>query len=175
MSERKMSHKFSTRYNPLYATWHTMKERCYLKTYHKYPDYGGRGIKICDEWLGKEGFKNFCKWSLSYGWHRGLSLDRIDNDGDYCPDNCRWVTIEIQNNNKRTNRRVIFWDMEFTIPQLAQFVDVDYEYLRKCIIDNNMAINDAVDKSVEKAKPYVPYRQLNSVVKKRKSRKRITA
>ena len=78
-----------------------MKSRCYNPNSCNYKNYGARGIKICDEWLGKDGYNNFKKWSLENGYKKELSLDKIDNNGNYSPNNCRWTTRRIQNINKR--------------------------------------------------------------------------
>ena len=88
-------------YNNLYRRYMDMKGRCYNHNNCNYKHYGARGIKICDEWLGKDGYKNFEKWSLENGYKKELSLDKIDNNGNYSPDNCRWATKRIQNINKR--------------------------------------------------------------------------
>lgn len=88
----------------IYQVHKHMKERCY-KEYHKsYNDYGGRGIKVCDEWLNKDGgFENFYKWAIENGYSENLTLDRKDVNGNYEPDNCRWVDNLTQCNNKRNN------------------------------------------------------------------------
>ena len=78
-----------------------MKSRCYNKNKKNYKYYGGRGIKVCDEWLGKNGYNNFKKWALENGYKKELSIDKRNNDGNYSPDNCRWVNQRIQNINKR--------------------------------------------------------------------------
>ena len=79
-----------------------MKSRCLNPKNDRYKDYGGRGIKICDEWLGKYvGFNNFCKWAFENGYSESLTLDRIDNDGNYCPENCRWADTITQRRNSR--------------------------------------------------------------------------
>ncbi len=78
-----------------------MKRRCYYPNVEAYPLYGGRGIIICQEWLDDP--DAFVKWSLDSGFHRDLQIDRIDNDGGYSPDNCRWVTSRVQNRNTRGN------------------------------------------------------------------------
>jgi hypothetical protein len=93
------SHK---RYDKLYHTWNSMKSRCYSQKCKDYKHYGARGIKICDEWLSD--FLSFRAWSLSHGFANDLTIDRIDVDGDYCPDNCRWTTIAEQNRNKTTTK-----------------------------------------------------------------------
>ena len=86
----------------LYGIYCGMKARCYNKNRKSYKDYGGRGIKVCDEWLND--FEAFRNWAFKNGYSNDLSIDRIDNDGDYEPDNCRWVNRKQQNRNKRTNR-----------------------------------------------------------------------
>lgn len=83
----------------LYGIWNHMKTRCYRKSYHAFRHYGGRGIRICDEW--RNNFDAFQDWAMSNGYEEHLSIDRINTDGNYSPDNCRWVTMADQNKNKR--------------------------------------------------------------------------
>ncbi|MBQ0113389.1 MAG: hypothetical protein KBT03_09690 [Bacteroidales bacterium] len=81
-----------------------MKQRCYNKNCIEYKHYGYRGIKICDEWMDKEnGFKNFIDWSFANGYKENLTIDRIDNDKGYYPENCRWTTYKEQRENSRNN------------------------------------------------------------------------
>lgn len=85
----------------LYRTYQRMKNRCYRKNYPQYNNYGGRGIKVCDEWLND--FLTFKNWSLENGYKEGLSIDRINPNGNYEPNNCRWITMFEQASNKRNN------------------------------------------------------------------------
>ena len=85
----------------IYRIYKGMKERCLNKNIKLYEYYGGRGIGICPEWLGKDGFINFYNWSMENGYSDMLSIDRINPNSDYSPQNCRWVTDEIQQRNKR--------------------------------------------------------------------------
>lgn len=85
----------------LYNSWQNMKARCLRKSNPKYKRYGGRGISICNEWLD---IKGFSKWAIENGWKEGLTIDRIDNDGNYCPENCRWVSVNENSRKKRTTK-----------------------------------------------------------------------
>ena len=88
----------------LYRIWANMKNRCLnKKDEYKYSRYGGRGIAICEEWLD---FDAFCEWALSSGYAEDLTLDRLNNDGNYCPANCRWVPMSIQSKNRSSTHWV---------------------------------------------------------------------
>jgi hypothetical protein len=86
-----------------YVKWAEMKARCYRKSHKRYDLWGGRGIRVSEEWLV---FKNFQKWCLDT-FEEGKTLDRIDNDGNYCPNNCRWATHSEQMKNRRQTPRLI--------------------------------------------------------------------
>ncbi len=88
--------------HPLYKTWGKMKERCYNQKYKSYKNYGGRGITVCEEW--KHDPKTFVEWCLAHGWQKGLLIDRRDNEGNYSPDNCRFVDAGLSARNKRLLR-----------------------------------------------------------------------
>ena len=100
MNKRNYKHGFYG--TKLYRAWDAMKQRC-LNVKHKfYKDYGGRGIKVCTEWLDKDtGFAKFRDWSLSNGYTDNLEIDRINNGGNYEPSNCRWTTHTNNNRNRR--------------------------------------------------------------------------
>lgn len=85
-----------TRLNKIYEH---MKDRCYNPKHDHYKYYGARGIRVCSEW--RESYKVFKVWALSHGYTDKLTIDRIDNDKDYCPENCRWITLQAQYDNTR--------------------------------------------------------------------------
>lgn len=88
--------------SPVYGVWSKMKNRCCWSGSSSYHRYGGRGISICDEWLND--FQAFHDWAMSSGYREGLQIDRIDNDGGYCPENCRWVTVAENSRNRSTSK-----------------------------------------------------------------------
>ena len=97
MSER---HGFSG--HPLHGVWTGLKERCLNKNNRDFHYYGGRGITVCEEWENNS--KSFIFWALENGWKRGLTIDRIDNDKGYSPENCRFVTRAENNRNQRPHK-----------------------------------------------------------------------
>lgn len=114
-----------------------MKNRCYNPNFIQFKDYGGRGITVCDEWVNKEkvntgktlatkGWLAFQKWALSHGYRDDLSIDRIDYNKGYSPENCRWSCRKVQNNNKRDNHLVTYKGKTQTIAQWCEELKLPY-------------------------------------------------
>ena len=97
-----MNRKHNLTNTRLYNTWSKLKDRVLNPKSKDYYNYGGRGITICDEW--KNDFMTFYNWAMSNRYSDELSIDRIDNDGNYCPENCRWATRTIQQRNQRMQK-----------------------------------------------------------------------
>lgn len=108
-----------------------MQRRCYNPNDVMYKYYGGRGIKICDEW--RYNHPEFVAWALANGYGNDMTIDRIDNNGDYCPENCRWVTMKEQNNNKRNNRYLTVDGVTKTCAQWADVLKIKQQYVANWI------------------------------------------
>lgn len=109
----------------IYETWQGMKGRCYNKHDARYNNYGGRGITVCDEW--KEDFNAFYNWSLENGYSDNLTIDRINVDGNYEPDNCRWTDLKTQCNNRTTNINITIGNSTKTLTEWCEIFKVDYK------------------------------------------------
>lgn len=108
----------------LYNIWSGMKKRCYNENDPKYNNYGGRGITICNEW--KDDFRKFKDWAVENGYADGLTIDRINNDGNYEPSNCRWSNFVEQNNNRRSNKNITFNGETHNLKQWCEKLSIPY-------------------------------------------------
>lgn len=111
-------------YTRVYRIYAKMLRRCFVPDDPRYPDYGGRGITMCDEW--KNSFVAFSEWAYANGYADNLTIDRIDNDGDYCPENCRWGNKYEQANNKRNNRVFTYKGKTQTLARWCKEYDMPY-------------------------------------------------
>ena len=107
----------------IYGIWQGIKKRCYNPHEARYDRYGGRGIKMCDEW--RESFQAFYDWATENGYEETLSIDRIDNNGDYCPENCRWSDTQEQARNRSSNIRITIGNATKTLTEWCEIFEVD--------------------------------------------------
>ena len=125
IGERTRKHgDFGTR---LYGIWATMKRRCYNSNTKFYHDYGGRGITVCDEWQEYIPFK---EWALANGYEDSLTIDRIDVNGNYCPENCRWITQREQCYNTRKTRFVEYNGKNYTLKEISEITGLKIRTIR---------------------------------------------
>lgn len=120
-------------YYKLYHTWLHIKERCYNNKSKSYGNYGGRGIKMCEEW--KNNYNSFKKWSLEHGFNLAtnpldMTIDRIDVNGDYSPNNCRWIGMKVQANNKRNNIHFTINGQDYTPNEASKLFNIKASTIR---------------------------------------------
>jgi hypothetical protein len=112
---------------PEYLTWSRMRERCTSVRHKSYPRYGGRGIKVCEQW---NSFANFLA-DMGLRPSAKHSLDRIDNDGNYSPENCRWATVKEQSRNRRNNHHITFNSKTATLQEWADSLNMSCHALSR--------------------------------------------
>lgn len=110
----------------LYRIWCGIKTRCFNPDDHAYKNYGGRGITLCKEWLD---YKNFYNWAISSGYRDNLTIERIDNDGDYEPCNCTWIPRSKQAHNRKTSFRVTYRGETKVLSEWASVLQLNYQML----------------------------------------------
>lgn len=144
MVPKEFKHLQNTR---LFSIWRGMMNRCYLKSKCNYRYYGGRGIKVCDDWneTWHRGFLRFYDWAIKSGYKDGLTLDRIDVNGDYCPENCRWVTWEVQVENRRDNSIKIEYNGEKrNLKEWCRLFGMNYSTIRNRIKTRGLSFEEAL-------------------------------
>lgn len=127
----------------LHHIWANMRYRCNNPKCHQYDDYGGRGIKVCEEWSDYEAFRD---WALNNGYSDDLSVDRIDVDGDYEPSNCRWADNKTQSNNKRDSRKITYNGETHTIAEWSRITGISW-----VVIDYRIKSGWSIEKTLTKA------------------------
>lgn len=137
----KNTKKYSQQVAKVHKAWVNMKSRCYSEKSEYYKHYGGRGIKVCDRWL--ESFENFYE-DMGDKPSKDHSLDRIDNDGDYCPENCRWATWEEQANNRSNNRTVNIKGKSKTLAEWCREYDIDQRLVSSRVSGLGWSYEDAL-------------------------------
>lgn len=137
----------------LYNIWRGMKKRCYVPNDTSYKHYGAKGIKVCDEWL--ESYEAFRDWSMKNGYKPHLTLDRINNEKEYSPENCRWENWVTQGRNRTNNVRVKFKGKSMTLSQIAEELGESKEmiwYRHKHGIDFEQS-KKGIEENLQGAKP----------------------
>lgn len=148
LASKKKNTKHGMRFTRIYRTWCNMKDRCLNSHSQQYCNYGGRGIRVCDEWLE---FKNFYRDMGNQP--DGMTIERIDVNGGYCKENCVWATVSEQANNKRTNRNVTYGGKTMTISQWEKEMGVKAGLLRDRICRFGWTVERAMtEKPHEKRK-----------------------
>lgn len=139
-NKHKLRQKYATldsrsqsKYHKLYTAWKHIKRRCYSPNEKEYDCYGGRGIKLCDEW--KNNYQAFKNWSLSHGFHQtanphDMTIDRINVNGNYEPNNCRWVNMLVQSRNRTITLKTVLNGKEMSLKELADTYNLKYQTVR---------------------------------------------
>ena len=135
-----MSYKATPEYN----SWCAMKQRCYYKSNNRYDRYGGRGIVVCDRW--KTNFQNFLE-DMGKRPSPKHSIDRINNDGNYEPSNCRWAS-NLEQSNNRSNRIIDYNGLSLTIREWSSKLGISYKTLRQRIFVYNWPVDKAINTKV---------------------------
>lgn len=129
-------------------TYTAMKSRCYNSNDKSYKYYGGRGIKICKEWLDNR--KSFFEWALKNGYQDDLTIDRINVNGNYEPSNCRWVTMKKQCQNKNNNRNICYKGETHTLAEWSTLKGIKYFTLRSRLDNYGWSIEKALETEVKR-------------------------
>lgn len=132
-----------------YTTWQGILQRCTNPNYHKYPTYGGRGIRVCDQWQGEHGYENFLRDMGEAP--EGMSIERENNNGNYEPGNCRWATRAEQARNQRSNIRIEFRGRSMILVDWANEIGITYGALKYRL--KNWPIEKALTHPAREARP----------------------
>lgn len=133
--------KHGLKQHPLYDVWIKIKSRCLKNTDKDYIDYGGRGIKVYPDW--EDDFKSFYDWAIQNGWQSGLEIDRKNNNGDYDPENCRFVTHSVNMRNTRRNNNITFRGETKCLAEWSEILGIKRYTLFGRIFNYGWSIEDA--------------------------------
>ena len=136
----------------LYSTWLGMRQRCLDKNQSHYKYYGGKGITMCEEWMND--YSKFYEWSIKNGASKELTIDRIDNNGNYEPNNCRWVDSIVQANNKTQNRIIEYNGEKLTLMQWSRKTGIGEGTIRRRIDKYGYTIDEALGFEIHNKKQY---------------------
>ena len=137
----------SIKKHKLYRVYWAMKDRCYHTTCKAYKYYGGKGVKIYQEWL--DNYENFYNWCMNNGYKNGLTIDRIDVNGNYEPNNCRFITQKEQVNNTTRNRIFTFNGESLNIAQWAEKLDININTLYARLVTNKWSVERALTEPIK--------------------------
>ena len=134
----------------LYYVWNGMIHRCYEITNKGYKRYGGRGIRVCEEWRGENGFINFRKWAFENGYDANApkgecTIDRIDNNGDYEPSNCRWTNKSVQANNRECVNKITLKGITHSIAEWARMIGLSEAAIRHRLNIQKLSVEEALN------------------------------
>lgn len=141
VSSRRFKHGDSGKGNSrIYQIWSAMRARCAAKSGLGFKNYKSRGITVCSEW---NDFINFKSWSISNGYNESLEIDRIDNDGNYSPDNCRWTTREINSSNKRSTLKISYLGETKSLADWCKLLGLKYREMQRRISHRGWTVEEA--------------------------------
>lgn len=129
----------------MYAAWRNMRYRCNNKRAKAYPSYGGRGIKVCTEW---DDFSTFHEWSMKNEYQEGLSIDRINNDDGYYPENCRWANYNEQSNNRRSSHYLTHNGKTLSATQWARELGLNAHTVFSRIRKGGLSVEEILSQAV---------------------------
>lgn len=138
----------------VYNIWRGIKGRCNNQNSTSYKNYGKRNITICEEW--KNSFEQFYEWAINHGYKENLSIDRINNEGNYEPSNCRWVSSKMQSNNRRTNKHLSYCGEKHTITEWSELLGGE-----KSLIRGRLKMGWSLEKAL--STPVRKYRKNNEI------------
>ena len=131
----------------LYRIYNGMKQRCGNPNFAEYKNYGGRGIKVCEEWNKSSGLKEFSEWALKNGYRDDLTLDRIDVNGNYSPENCRWIPLREQFKNTTRNVFVNYNGERMIISDFSRLTGIDHR-----VVSRDLKKGFSIEEIIERRK-----------------------